>query len=68
MVVSSGTCAIGAGPARNRAITQSSGVYLCILDADDWMADNRLSKQLEACQKFPEVVYIIFKLSNTIRR
>ncbi|OQR80430.1 UDP-GlcNAc:betaGal beta-1 [Tropilaelaps mercedesae] len=41
----------GCGFAKNRAIEQSSGRFLCFLDADDVMAPRRLEAQLaEACR------------------
>ncbi|GFS94931.1 UDP-GlcNAc:betaGal beta-1,3-N-acetylglucosaminyltransferase-like protein 1 [Nephila pilipes] len=39
----------GVGYAKNRAVEQSSGEYLCFFDADDCMARDRLKKQFEAC-------------------
>lgn len=39
----------GVGYAKNRAVDQSSGEYLCFLDADDCMARDRVRKQFEAC-------------------
>lgn len=35
----------GPGYARNRAIEKSTGVLLCFVDADDFIADNRFSEQ-----------------------
>ena len=37
----------GAGAARNQAVWQSSGQFLCILDADDVMAPDRIGTQLQ---------------------
>ncbi|GBN50202.1 UDP-GlcNAc:betaGal beta-1,3-N-acetylglucosaminyltransferase-like protein 1 [Araneus ventricosus] len=39
----------GVGYAKNRAVDQSCGEYLCFLDADDCMASSRVKKQYEAC-------------------
>ena len=36
----------GVGYAKNRAIEQSTGAYLCFLDADDIMSSTRIEKQL----------------------
>lgn len=43
----------GVGYAKNRAIANSSGEYLCFLDADDEMNENRIEKQLQACKALP---------------
>lgn len=32
---------------RNQIIAAGRGEYLCMLDSDDWMADDRIEKQLE---------------------
>eukprot|EP01132_Coremiostelium_polycephalum_P004538 gene4538-5654_t len=39
----------GAGYSRNRAIRQSNGDYLCILDSDDIMYRDRVERQLQEC-------------------
>nr|XP_042898539.1 UDP-GlcNAc:betaGal beta-1,3-N-acetylglucosaminyltransferase-like protein 1 isoform X2 [Parasteatoda tepidariorum] len=39
----------GVGFAKNQAVIQSSGTYLCFLDADDVMHPTRIMKQYEAC-------------------
>jgi hypothetical protein len=41
----------GAGRARNLAICQSSGDFLCFLDADDVMFPDRISRQLEVARR-----------------
>lgn len=41
------TKAIGAGAARNRCVAQSTGEYLCILDADDVMMPERIALQVD---------------------
>lgn len=46
----------GAGRARNMAIRQSSGKYLCFLDADDVMAPDRITRQLEAAVQNPHAI------------
>jgi len=43
----------GVGYAKNAAIRQSSGEYLCFLDADDVMMPDRLTKQYRAAQQQP---------------
>ena len=40
----------GVGYAKNRAIEQSSGKYLCFLDSDDVMHPERIASQLEVCR------------------
>ena len=41
----------GVGFAKNRAVQQSSGKFLCFLDADDVMYSDRIEKQyLKACE------------------
>ena len=37
----------GAGGARNRAVRQSTGNYLCFIDADDAMYEERIARQLQ---------------------
>ena len=37
----------GAGYAKNMAVKQSHGIYLCFLDSDDTMMPNRLEKQYQ---------------------
>jgi hypothetical protein len=39
----------GCGYARNRAVAQSKGKYLCFLDSDDIMLPERCAAQLSAC-------------------
>jgi glycosyltransferase involved in cell wall biosynthesis len=39
----------GCGFARNRAVEQSKGKYLCFLDSDDIMLPERCAAQLSAC-------------------
>jgi hypothetical protein len=46
----------GAGAARNRAIEQSSGRYLCIQDADDVSEPSRIAQQLIGCQQHREAI------------
>lgn len=40
--------AVGTGAARNRAVAQSSGEFLCFLDVDDVMFPTRVARQLAA--------------------
>ncbi|XP_003744948.1 UDP-GlcNAc:betaGal beta-1,3-N-acetylglucosaminyltransferase-like protein 1 [Galendromus occidentalis] len=46
----------GCGYAKNRAIEQCSGRYLCFLDADDEMLLRRLAAQLCAAQENPRAI------------
>ncbi|XP_054718209.1 UDP-GlcNAc:betaGal beta-1,3-N-acetylglucosaminyltransferase-like protein 1 [Uloborus diversus] len=39
----------GVGYAKNKAVEQSTGEYLCFLDCDDVMNRSRIRKQYEAC-------------------
>lgn len=41
----------GVGYAKNRAVEQSSGEYLCFLDADDVMHNYRIQKQYDAASR-----------------
>ncbi|KAM8945697.1 queuosine-tRNA galactosyltransferase [Pelodytes ibericus] len=43
----------GVGFAKNQAIAQSSGRYLCFLDSDDVMMSQRVRKQYEAAIRHP---------------
>ena len=43
----------GAGRARNKAVAQSSGSFLCFLDADDVMLPGRVRRQLAAAREHP---------------
>nr|XP_023394615.1 UDP-GlcNAc:betaGal beta-1,3-N-acetylglucosaminyltransferase-like protein 1 [Loxodonta africana] len=43
----------GVGYSKNQAIAQSSGAYLCFLDADDVMMPQRVRLQQEAAAQHP---------------
>ena len=43
----------GVGLAKNKAVMQSRGTYLCFLDADDIMHPDRIAKQLELAKRCP---------------
>ncbi|XP_077109706.1 queuosine-tRNA galactosyltransferase isoform X3 [Ranitomeya variabilis] len=47
----------GVGYAKNQAIHQSSGRYLCFLDSDDVMMPQRVRLQYEAAQCRPQCVF-----------
>lgn len=44
---------IGYVASKNRLLEAFKGAYACFLDADDWMADDRLTKQAAVFQKMP---------------
>ncbi|XP_060583301.1 UDP-GlcNAc:betaGal beta-1,3-N-acetylglucosaminyltransferase-like protein 1 isoform X2 [Ruditapes philippinarum] len=46
----------GVGYAKNRAIDQSSGQYLCFLDADDVMDKDRILEQYTAAKAYPDSI------------
>ena len=45
----------GRGAARQHALDQAQGEYLCFLDADDWIYPQRLETQLRLMQENPEL-------------
>jgi glycosyltransferase involved in cell wall biosynthesis len=45
----------GRGAARQVALEQTQGDYVCFLDADDWIYPHKLQVQLEAMKKHPEL-------------
>jgi len=46
----------GCGFAKNRAVEQSTGQYLCFLDADDMMKPPRVELQLQAALQHPDSI------------
>ncbi|XP_075759639.1 queuosine-tRNA galactosyltransferase isoform X2 [Pelodiscus sinensis] len=46
----------GVGFAKNQAVIQSSGTYLCFLDSDDVMMPQRVRLQLEAAIQYPSSI------------
>ena len=48
IVISRGEDCRGPGYARNQAVWQSRGSYLCFLDADDWMHPQRIELQVRS--------------------
>ncbi|XP_067128433.1 queuosine-tRNA galactosyltransferase-like isoform X1 [Centruroides vittatus] len=58
VVISEGKSSIskGVGYAKNRAVEQSNGEYLCFLDADDVMHPSRIQKQYESASKNKDAI------------
>ncbi len=46
----------GEGYARNCAVRQSHGQYICVMDADDMMQPCRIVRQLEAAKRHPDAI------------
>lgn len=46
----------GVGGAKNHAIAQSNGNYLCFFDSDDIMDPERILKQYEICKQNPDCI------------
>ncbi len=46
----------GEGYARNCAVQQSHGEYICVMDADDMMQPCRVLRQLEAAKRHPNAI------------
>eukprot|EP00118_Oscarella_pearsei_P014764 m.129059 g.129059 ORF g.129059 m.129059 type:complete len:237 (+) comp37960_c0_seq32:320-1030(+) len=53
---SNGRISILVGFAKNRAIQQSSGQFLCFMDADDIMEDRRIEMQYETSVREPDAL------------
>ncbi len=45
----------GVSSARNRGLEEASGVYLCFLDADDWLYPQDLARKVELLEARPEL-------------
>uniref|UniRef100_A0A803JDZ8 Glycosyltransferase 2-like domain-containing protein n=1 Tax=Xenopus tropicalis TaxID=8364 RepID=A0A803JDZ8_XENTR len=56
----------GVGYAKNRAILQSSGRYLCFLDSDDVMMPQRIRMQYEAALQRPQSVSLAWADWNVL--
>ncbi|MCK4533739.1 glycosyltransferase, partial [bacterium] len=60
--------------ARNRGIREATGEYIAFLDSDDKWAKDKLAKQIEIFERFPQVdltftgIKIIDKEGNVLRR
>eukprot|EP00667_Euglena_gracilis_P024572 EG_transcript_28358 len=53
VIIDKGVTARGCGFAKNQAVHQSTGDYLCFLDADDMMHPDRIQMQLQSAQQNP---------------
>ena len=49
---------MGRGIARQTALDNAKGKYLCMLDADDWIYSDKLQKQIEVMESNPEIVLV----------
>lgn len=49
----------GVSAARNRGLKQATGEYIALLDADDYWLPEKIEKQIEVFQKFPEVDFLV---------
>lgn len=64
----------GCGFAKNCAVKQSHGKYLCFQDADDVMYPERIAKQVEVLKNHPSAIvgthfeYLTVLLDSAIRR
>ncbi len=56
----SGGCAVP----RNTGIKYSSGDFLCFMDADDLMAPDRVTRQIEFMKRYPEVGVVFCDYRN----
>jgi len=56
----SGGCAVP----RNTGILRSSGDFLCFLDADDLLTDDRIARQVEFMERHPEVGIVFCDYRN----
>ena len=66
LVVGLSSCGASRGPgfARNRAIQQSTGRYLCFLDADDIMWPERIRLQYEVNLQYYETMFHVTFVSS----
>ena len=49
---------VGRGAARQTALHQSTGQFICTLDADDWYYPWKLERQLAEMEAYPQVVLV----------
>lgn len=50
----------GQAHARNVALHQARGEYICFLDSDDWMADNTLEEAVRVFTAYPQTGCVLF--------
>ena len=55
---------VGRGAARQFALDHSTGLFICMLDADDWYYPWKLESQLEAMQAFPEATLVTSSMAS----
>jgi glycosyltransferase involved in cell wall biosynthesis len=48
----------GRGAARQFALNQAKGKYLCMLDADDWMYPQRIQRQVDVLEREPNLALV----------
>lgn len=48
----------GRGAARKFALSQATGKYLCMLDADDWMYPQRIQDEVDALDREPNLALV----------
>lgn len=56
----------GTNAARNKAIAESTGDYILILDSDDWLCDNVLSKVCDTIQSNQGFSHYIFQADDLL--
>lgn len=54
-------CNLGLAHARNAALTVADGDYICMLDADDWFAEDALQKAVEVFDRYPRTDCVLFR-------
>ena len=52
----------GQAVARNVALRQAQGEYVCMLDADDWFSTDALESAVEVFAKYPDADSVVFRL------
>lgn len=50
----------GQAHARNVALRQAKGKYVCFLDSDDWMADDCLERAVDVFRAYPQTGCVLF--------
>lgn len=52
----------GQAVARNLALKQARGEYVCMLDADDWLSPDALERAVEVFRRYPHTDSVLFRL------